>query len=170
MCEFKGPGTKKRGIKYTFLGIFILFEILIFVLISDYFSLAFIVGEAVMILLLLSVYYIAATYLKNIGDLKEDAYIVRVSVDDIYLKSPNKEITIPWEDIEAIKLWKTVIYFRFKDFKKYAKDYDLNDKQVEIMQKKKGYRVGNELPYMSKEEWRKFRSLIEKYKRKFSIS
>ena len=169
MYEFKGLGTKKRQIKYSFLAILVLFEILIFVLISDYFSLAFIAGEVIMILLLVSVYCIAARHLKSIGDLNEDAYIIRIADKGIYLKSLNKEVSIPWKDIESIKLWRTVIYFRFKDFTKYAKSYDLNEKQVEIMQKKGGYWVGNELPHMPKEEWKQFRDLVKKYKRKFGI-
>ena len=166
---FKGYGTKKRQIQYAFLFIFILLETVIFISTRNFLDFTFVVGQTTMIIMFLTIYLISLLVLKKEGEFNKDAYKIEICEDKINMKSPIRHLTVLGEDIEAIKLRFGAIYFRFKDFSKYAKAYDLNDSQVKIMQKKRYYWVGNGLPAMSKEEKKKFERAINEFKRRFGI-
>ena len=168
---FKGQGTKKRLIQDVFLAIFILLEILIFVSAKNVlmFDFTFVIGQTVMIIAFLIIYFISLLVLKKEGELDNEAYIVEICENKIKVKSPFRNITILGEDVEAIKIRFGTIYFRFKDFSKYAKAYNLSDYQVQIMQKKGYYWVGNSLPVMSKEEKKKFERAITEFKGRFDV-
>ncbi len=167
--EFKGPRMKKREIGRMLFIIFIFFELFIVVFMQDFSSVSFIVGQVVVIVLLLLVYYMAITLLRNSEDIKSDAYTLRLYDDKIQIISPSKNIIIYGKDIEKMKVWNGVIYFRFKEFKKYADYYELNEKQIATMQKKRSYWVGNNIPAISSDERKMLKQAIEEFKRKNGI-
>ena len=123
--------------------------------------------QLVWISIVLCVYVISKKILLISSEMTNNDYSIEILGDRINIKEPHKEVTIKAEDIEAIKYGRITnsIFFRFKDFRKYAKEYDLNDYQISIMQKKRYYWVGNNLPYLTKEERKKFKKALGEFKR-----
>ena len=166
---FKGFGTGKTQIQHAFLFIFILIELVIFIITKNIVDFVFIIGQITVVLMFLVIYFIAIVFLRKEGEFNVDSYKVEICEDKIKMKSPFRNVTVLGEDIESIKLRWGAIYFRFKDFSKYAKEYDLDENQIRIMQKKKYYWVGNGLPAMSKEERKKFEIAINEFRGRFNI-
>ncbi len=173
MYRISGPTGTIKAIRNLFIIIFIGIEILGFAAgIStnnfSFFNMTYVIFQFIWITLVLGIYFISKKILSITGELKDDAYTLVIYSDKIEIKEPNKEkIVIYANDIEAVKYGRITnsIFFRFKDFSKYAKEYDLNEYQISLLQKRKYYWVGNKLPYLSKEEREKFKKALEKFKK-----
>ncbi len=169
-----GKGASLKFLKLWFILIFISVETVL-ILISGgtrYFNSLFnegpdFWGQLIIIIFFVTIYYVGASLIKKEGKLEKNAYGIKIFKDRLEIREPHKEVTIKAEDIEAIKYGRITnsIFFRFKDFIKYAKEYGLNDYQISIMQKKRYYWVGNNLPYLTKEERKKFKKALDEFKR-----